>query len=219
MSSGVSECRHYGISPSRHPSPALGLARRTGRGYNGRRSPQPPEFMPTAAAPDARIVDVAAAVILQADGQFLLARRPEGRAYAGYWEFPGGKIEAGEDARAALARELHEELGIEVDEVCPWLTRVYVYPEWTVRLHFFRACWPAYRTARGPGTGLANSRCADGRAAVAGQRTPILQALTLPAMYAITTPRFGVEFLNRVQGALDGGVRLIQVRERIEPGS
>jgi 8-oxo-dGTP diphosphatase len=178
---------------------------------------QPPEFMPTAAAPAARIVDVAAAVILQADGQFLLARRPEGRAYAGYWEFPGGKIEAGEDARAALVRELHEELGIDVDEACPWLTRVYAYPETTVRLHFFRVRrWHGAPRAR-EGQELSwQTPNAPTVAPLLPANGPVLKALTLPAIYAITkADRLGVtEFMNRVQDALDGGVRLIQVRER-----
>ncbi len=82
--------------------------------------------------------DVAAAVIERPDGTFLLACRPEGKPYPGYWEFPGGKIEPGEDPRAALARELKEELGIEVREATPWITRVYAYTHATVRLHFFR---------------------------------------------------------------------------------
>ncbi len=71
-------------------------------------------------------------------GEFLLAQRPEGKPYPGYWEFPGGKIEAGEDARAALVRELREELGIETRSATPWITRVYAYTHATVRLHFFR---------------------------------------------------------------------------------
>lgn len=90
------------------------------------------------ASPATAIIDVAAAAILDTDGRCLLACRPDGRAYAGYWEFPGGKIEAGEDARAALVRELREELSIEVDDAQPWLTRLYAYPEKTVRLLFFR---------------------------------------------------------------------------------
>jgi 8-oxo-dGTP diphosphatase len=85
-----------------------------------------------------KITEVAAAVIEKPDGTFLLAQRPEGKPYPGYWEFPGGKIEASEDARAALARELREELGIEVRESSPWITRVYAYTHATVRLHFFR---------------------------------------------------------------------------------
>src|SRR4030081_305267 len=87
---------------------------------------------------EAKITEVAAAVIERPGGAFLLAQRPEGKPYPGYWEFPGGKIEPGEDARAALARELREELGIEVREATPWITRVYTYTHATVRLHFFR---------------------------------------------------------------------------------
>jgi 8-oxo-dGTP diphosphatase len=59
------------------------------------------------------IVDVAVAVITRADGSFLLARRPAGKPYAGYWEFPGGKVNAGESRRHALERELLEELAIQ----------------------------------------------------------------------------------------------------------
>jgi len=84
-----------------------------------------------------KLTEVAAAVI-ERPGEFLLAQRPEGKPYPGYWEFPGGKIEPGEDARAALARELREELGIGVREATPWITRVYAYTHATVRLHFFR---------------------------------------------------------------------------------
>ena len=65
------------------------------------------------------LVDVAAAVILRPDGRFLLAQRPAGKVYAGYWEFPGGKVERGEQLTQTLARELHEELGIEVTRAYP----------------------------------------------------------------------------------------------------
>ena len=61
---------------------------------------------------------VAACVLVDADGKILLAQRPEGRAMAGLWEFPGGKIEAGETPEQCLIRELHEELGIKVKEPC-----------------------------------------------------------------------------------------------------
>ena len=83
------------------------------------------------------LTEVAAAVI-ERPGEFLLAQRPEGKPYPGYWEFPGGKIEPGENPRDALARELREELGIEVRAASPWITRVYAYTHATVRLHFFR---------------------------------------------------------------------------------
>ena len=85
-----------------------------------------------------RIVRVAAAVILRGDGQVLLAQRPVGKVYAGYWEFPGGKLEAGETPHAALVRELHEELGLRIRRATPWLVQRYVYPHAHVELHFFR---------------------------------------------------------------------------------
>ena len=62
-----------------------------------------------------KIIDVAAAVITRPDGRFLLARRPEGKPYPGYWEFPGGKLEPGENPQQALNRELMEELGLQVE--------------------------------------------------------------------------------------------------------
>src|SRR4051812_34973164 len=84
------------------------------------------------------VIEVAAAVIQRGDGSFLLAQRPPGKVYAGYWEFPGGKIEPGEDGAQALARELHEELGIDIAPPYPWISRIYTYPHGTVRLQFFR---------------------------------------------------------------------------------
>jgi len=84
------------------------------------------------------VVDVAVGVLLRPDGDFLLTTRPAGKVYAGYWEFPGGKLEAGETVAQALARELHEELGIEVDAsaVQPWREQLVDYPHALVRLHF-----------------------------------------------------------------------------------
>jgi 8-oxo-dGTP diphosphatase len=84
------------------------------------------------------VIEVAAAVLEKSDGTFLLAQRPSGKPWAGYWEFPGGKIEAGETAHDALVRELKEELGIAVVTAYPWITRVFSYPHATVRLSFFR---------------------------------------------------------------------------------
>jgi 8-oxo-dGTP diphosphatase len=84
------------------------------------------------------ITRVAAAVIVRCDGRVLLAQRPEGKAYAGYWEFPGGKLEPGETPAQALARELREELGLVVRRAAPWLVQEYVYPHAHVELNFFR---------------------------------------------------------------------------------
>lgn len=83
--------------------------------------------------------EVAVGVIVRpSDGALLLARRPAGRACAGFWEFAGGKIEAGEDALSALARELHEELGITVQSSQAWRVSEHDYPHARVRLHWCR---------------------------------------------------------------------------------
>ena len=82
------------------------------------------------------IVDVAVGVLIDADGRFLLTSRPEGKVYAGYWEFPGGKLEGGESVEAALRRELHEELGITIGHAEPWKIDLMDYPHARVRLHF-----------------------------------------------------------------------------------
>ncbi|OYT98959.1 MAG: 8-oxo-dGTP diphosphatase MutT [Burkholderiales bacterium PBB1] len=81
-------------------------------------------------------VDVAVGVLIDAEGRFLMTSRPEGKVYAGYWEFPGGKLESGETVEAALRRELHEELGIVIGAVHPWQVELVDYPHARVRLHF-----------------------------------------------------------------------------------
>lgn len=83
-----------------------------------------------------RPVDVAVGVLIDREDRFLLTSRPEGKVYAGYWEFPGGKLEAGESVAQALKRELHEELGIEIGAVQPWKVELMDYAHARVRLHF-----------------------------------------------------------------------------------
>ena len=83
-----------------------------------------------------RPVDVAVGVLIDAAGNFLLTSRPAGKVYAGYWEFPGGKLEPGESVEEALRRELHEELGIEIGGVQPWKVELIDYEHARVRLHF-----------------------------------------------------------------------------------
>jgi len=82
------------------------------------------------------MVEVAVGVLIQNDGAFLLTSRPEGKPYAGYWEFPGGKLEAGETVEQALRRELQEELGITTLKTEFWKQEVVDYPHALVRLHF-----------------------------------------------------------------------------------
>jgi len=161
-------------------------------------------------------VEVAVAILVRLDGRVLLARRPAGKVYAGYWEFPGGKVEPGESVRDALAREIREELGIEVERTHPWITQAYTYPHATVRLHFHRVlAWrgephPAEHDAlsweRPESVGVAPLLPANG---------PVLKALLLPHEYAISqAAQLGVElFLGKLRARLEEGLRLVQVRE------
>ncbi len=161
-------------------------------------------------------VEVAAAVIQNDRGEFLLAQRPVGKIYAGYWEFPGGKVEAGESAADALKRELHEELGLEIDAAYPWLTRDFDYAHAAVRLRFFRVlAW------RGEPHGREQQQFAWQRrgeltvAPVLPANGPILRALELPHVYGITcAAEHGAAFPEKFQAALRGGLRLIQIREK-----
>jgi 8-oxo-dGTP diphosphatase len=170
--------------------------------------------------PRARITRVAAAVIVRVDGDVLLAQRPPGKPYAGYWEFPGGKLEQGESAPAALARELTEELGLTVRRAAPWLTQEFVYPHAHVRLEFFRVFeWEGEPHGR---DGQAFAWQTPGRFTVAPllpANTRVLAALSLPSVYGITCAQDVGEdaFLVRASQALSGGLRLIQVREKDWP--
>ena len=141
-----------------------------------------------------KITDVAAAVI-ERPGGFLLAQRPEGKPYPGYWEFPGGKIEPGEDPRAALVRELREELGIEVTAATPWITRIYTYTHATVRLHFFRVT--AWEGEPQPLEDQAIRWQVMGKPDVAPMlpaNAPVLAALDLPAVMVVSdAARMGID--------------------------
>jgi 8-oxo-dGTP diphosphatase len=166
------------------------------------------------------IVRVAAAVIERGDGSVLLAQRPSGKPYAGYWEFPGGKLEPGETPVHALARELHEELGLAVRVAAPWLVQEFVYPHAHVELNFFRV-----RAFDGEPQGHDGQAFAwqDPRAVEVTPLLPanarVLAALRLPPVYAITCAEDTGEaaFLARAERALAGGIRLLQVREKSWP--
>jgi 8-oxo-dGTP diphosphatase len=168
------------------------------------------------------ITEVAAAVIVRGDGGFLLAQRPRDKVYAGYWQFPGGKVETGETPRAALARELHEELGIDVETAYPWITRIYTYTHATVRLHFFRVVkWSGVPHGR---ENQAFEWQYPGSATVTPMlpaNAPVLAALALPKIYAISNAAElgSALFLERLERALANGLRLIQFREKTLPES
>lgn len=92
--------------------------------------------LPREGGTDRAVVDVAVGVLIRPDGDFLLTSRPAGKVYEGYWEFPGGKLEAGETVEQALQRELHEELGISIGPAALWKVELVDYPHALVRLSF-----------------------------------------------------------------------------------
>lgn len=162
------------------------------------------------------MIEVAAAVIQRPDGAFLLAQRPAGKVYAGYWEFPGGKVEAGEPPAAALARELHEELGIDIGPTYPWITRVFTYPHGTVRLNFFRVHqWKGEPHPREDQAIAWQTPGASMAAPMLPANAPVLASLALPGEYAITNAaHYGIAgMLARLERALERGLKLLQVRE------
>lgn len=163
-----------------------------------------------------KVVDVSAGVIRRADGAFLLGQRAPGTFYPGYWEFPGGKVEAGESPADALIRELDEELGIRVREVWPWLVREHEYEHARVRLHFFEVSeWEgtvndhvhsALSWEHASQLSVSPMLPANG---------PILKALCLPSFIGIThAQRIGVDAqLSQIEDALEGGLRMVLIRE------
>ncbi|MFM2035308.1 MAG: hypothetical protein RL459_573 [Pseudomonadota bacterium] len=132
-------------------------------------------LLPREGGADRAIVEVAVGILIDADGRFLLSSRPAGKVYEGYWEFPGGKLEAGESVESALRRELQEEIGITIGAVEPWRVELVDYPHALVRLHFCKVyAWKGELQMR------ESQRCSWERLPV--QVKPVLPG-TLPVLH------------------------------------
>ena len=173
-----------------------------------------PTPLPQAGEEERRIVEVVAGVLQDASGRILLARRTEGRDLAGLWEFPGGKREPGESPEAALARELHEELGVDVDLGAPLICVPHAYPHKRLRLDVRRiAAWRG--TPKGhEGQALAwvpQSRLPT--YAMPAADRPVLAALLQPDRYLVTpSPQEDAPWLAGLALALEQGVERVQLR-------
>lgn len=163
-------------------------------------------------------IHVVAGVLTDAEGRVLLARRTAGRDMAGAWEFPGGKVEAGESAAAGLARELHEELGIEVDAAActPLIAVPFRYSSKRILLDVFRV--PVWQ---GRPQGLEKQalswvpRERLSRYTMPPADRPVVAALQQPPRYLITPdPENDEIFLASLERALRDGIRRVQLRAR-----
>ncbi|MBS0582833.1 MAG: Nudix family hydrolase [Proteobacteria bacterium] len=160
-------------------------------------------------------IRVVAGILSDRDGRVLLAQRPSGRHSAGLWEFPGGKIEPGETAHAALRRELHEEIGVEIGAIEPLIGVPWDFGDKAIFLDVHRVRDFAGEPHGREGQALAWHRPDElaGIAMPAPDR-PVATALRLPPHYAVT-PEPGDDdaaFLARIDRALAAGVRLLQLR-------
>ena len=198
------------MAPTPDPEPSANLLTACAR-LSGRRlrnsnmtslSPNPPRLL------------VVAGALMRPDGSFMLGSRPEGKPYAGYWEFPGGKVEPGETPFAALVREFNEEMGIRVEAATPWLTRVHHYEHATVELRFYRI-WRWAGTPQ-PQEGQSFAWQQPGAPSVAPMlpaNGPILKSMELPSMFAITCAHLIGETALLQRLAEGPALPWVQVRE------
>jgi len=169
--------------------------------------------MPDSPPPHLHVV---AAAILNPRGEVLVARRADHAHQGGLWEFPGGKLEAGEDAYAGLCRELDEEVGIRVAHARPLMRVRHDYGDRAVLLDVWRVeafTGEAHGREGQPVQWVAPDHLAQ--LSMPAANRPIVQAVRLPDRYAITGPFTDADdLLERLEAALARGVRLIQLRAR-----
>ena len=161
-------------------------------------------------APD--LVHVVVAVIENQNGAVLIAKRHEHLHQGGLWEFPGGKVEPGEEVLDALQRELHEELGLEMETAHPLIRTPYIYPDRKVLLDVWRVTAYKGKPHGAEGQRIEWAEKANfNRYEFPAANRPIITAAQLPSTYLIT-PEPGPDFLQQLESALRAGVTLLQFR-------
>jgi 8-oxo-dGTP diphosphatase len=169
------------------------------------------------------VIDVAVSVLRDAEGRVLLAQRTPRQVAAGYWELPGGKIDPGETAAGAAARELREEIGVQAHQLVPWFVHEHAFPTRRVRLHFFRVTQWHGQPHGAEGQPLAWVDPAQPQVApLLPSNARALAVLGLPPRLALSRAGAGegsAAFVQRTLPALLAkGVRLLLLREpRLAP--
>ncbi|NYT64577.1 Nudix family hydrolase [Alcaligenaceae bacterium] len=163
-------------------------------------------------------IHVAAGLILRPDGQLLLAQRPADKPWSGWWELPGGKIEAGETVLQALSRELKEELDIDVTHATPWVTYTHEYEVNIVRLAFCRVTgWTGEpKGIEGQELAWVDPSAPLSIGPLLPATEPPLRWLQLPDRYLLTSINSAQNlpaFMSRLDHALANGLKLVQFRE------
>ncbi|HVJ62097.1 MAG TPA: Nudix family hydrolase [Tahibacter sp.] len=168
-------------------------------------------------APATDMIHVVAAALVDAEGRVLLAQRPPGKHLAGYWEFPGGKVEPDESPLAALRREIREEIGVDVGDAQRLIAIPWRYPGKTILLDVYRVdeFHGVPHSCEGQPLKWVPLTSLDPDEMPAADH-PVIHALHLPPTYLVT-PEPGTDeaaFLDRLDAALDRGVRLVQLRAK-----
>ena len=161
-------------------------------------------------------IEASVGIIFNESFQLLMAERPQSKTWSGWWEFPGGKIESGENPLEALKRELKEEIGISVIDAEKWIVRKYAYEDYEVILHFYKVTqWSGNIEAKEeqkiswvlPENNVVSP--------ILPANDLIFKAISLPDIYAITNAyEYSGNFLNKVEQQLNNGLGLIQIREK-----
>jgi 8-oxo-dGTP diphosphatase len=162
-------------------------------------------------------VHVVAAAVFDGSGRILITRRPDHVHQGGLWEFPGGKVESGESVSAALARELHEEVGIDIQQTRPLIRVSHAYPDKKVLLDVWRVdgfTGEAHGKEGQPFKWVKPEQLADYSFPEAN--FPIIRSVQLPDQYLITPDPGGDSrvFLKQLEKCLSKGVRLVQLRAK-----
>lgn len=156
-----------------------------------------------------KLTHVAVGIVHNAAGQVLFAQRPAGKPYAGWWEFPGGKIEAGETLALALARELREELGIQILDCHHWLTQRYVYPHAHVNLQFCHVQAFSGQPQSLEGQAFAWGTAEHPPLPFLPAALPVLKAMQLPAVLRFTAAASGFDAWHARLNALAAGTVIV----------